>query len=74
MERAVAGNTSGKNLGSFGKILSESCYIFIINVFDLFGAENANLLLSAGTERLLNFLDFFIHCKNPPFAVIKSER
>ena len=61
MKSTVTGDTSGKNLRSFGEILSQSCDVLIVDVFNLFGAEKANFLLSAGTERLLNFLDFF--CK-----------
>ena len=60
MKSTVTGDTSGKNLRSFGEILSQSCDVLIVDVFNLFGAEKANFLLSAGTERLLNFLDFFI--------------
>ena len=61
MKSTVTGDTSGKNLRSFGEILSQSCDVLIVDVFNLFGAEKANFLLSAGTESLLNFLDFFIH-------------
>ena len=59
MKSTVTGDTSGKNLRSFGEILSQSCDVLIVDVFNLFGAEKANFLLSAGTERLLDFLDFF---------------
>ena len=40
---------------------------------NLCGAEKANLLLSAGTERLLNFLDFFIHDEILLLQIIENQ-
>lgn len=50
---AGSGDSAGKNLCSFGKILSESGNIFVIYIGDLLGAERANLLPLVRTERLL---------------------
>ena len=73
MKSTVTGDTSGKNLRSFGEILSQSCDVLIVDVFNLFGAEKANFLLSAGTERLLNFLDFFIHDEILLLQIIENQ-
>ena len=73
MKSTVTGDTSGKNLRSFGEILSQSCDVLIVDVFNLFGAEKANFLLSARTERLLNFLDFFIHDEILLLQIIENQ-
>ena len=73
MKSTVTGDTSGKNLRSFGEILSQSCDVLIVDVFNLFGAEKANFLLSAGTERLLNLLDFFIHDEILLLQIIENQ-
>ena len=73
MKSTVTGDTSGKNLRSFGDILSQSCDVLIVDVFNLFGAEKANFLLSAGTERLLKFLDFFINDEILLLQIIENQ-
>ena len=64
MISAGAGNTAGKYLRSFTGAVTESSYIFIINMLDLVFAEDAYFLFSAvvGTERLCRtYFSFFIH-------------
>lgn len=58
---ACSRNSAGQNLGTLGNVLSEFCYILVINAFRMLFAENANFLsslMSNGAGRLLNF---FIH-------------
>ena len=51
VKSAVARNTSGEDLRSFGNELSELCYVLVINIRNLVLAEDANLLSSVhGTE------------------------
>ena len=42
---ASSGNSAGQNLGTLAYALSESGYILVIDVIDLIGAEDANLLV-----------------------------
>ena len=81
---ASTGDSSGKNLASFGNILAKLCNILEINRFRLFYAEIANLLaLFAGAERLLSrcsrcrsllYNCFFIgvHTNIPPYKISKN--
>lgn len=51
---AGAGNSSRKDLRALGDVLSQACYILVIDLVDVIGAELADLLTSAhcGTVRL----------------------
>lgn len=61
MFRTGSGYPAGKNLGSFGKILSQSGYVLVIDILYILGAERANLLLFVRTEGfLLCFLGIFV--------------
>ena len=44
---ASSGYSSGEDLGALAYALSESCYILIVDVLDLVGAEKADLLALA---------------------------
>ena len=44
---AGTGYSAGKNLRTFGNELSESCNIFVVDIFNFFSAENANFFSSA---------------------------
>ena len=50
-----------QNLGSVREVLSQTGYIFIIYVLNLFGTECANLFPLMRAEGLLRFSDFSIH-------------
>jgi hypothetical protein len=58
---AGTGYTAGKNLRTFGNELSESCNIFVIDVFNFFSAEYANFLSSAVCSVLACGSLFSIH-------------
>ena len=44
---ASTGYAAGENFGTFRNELSESCNIFVVDLFNFFSAENANFLSSA---------------------------
>lgn len=50
-----AGNTSGKNLGTFGKVSSQLKGILIINMLYFVSTERANLFSLLRSEGLLHF-------------------
>ena len=54
MLSAGAGNASGKNLGSFGKVSSQLKSILVIDMLNFICTEGANLLSLLGSEGLLN--------------------
>ncbi len=52
-------NASGKNLRSFGKVLSQSESVLIVNILDFVSAESTNLFSLLGSERLLSVGSYF---------------
>ena len=47
---ACAGDSAGENFSSLGNTLAKSDYVLVVDVFDLFCAELAYLLLLASLE------------------------
>ena len=58
---ASTGYTAGKNLRTFGNELSESCNVFVVDLFNFFSTENANFLSSAVCSILACGSLFSIH-------------
>src|SRR5699024_9632693 len=52
MFRTVSCDSSGKNLSSFGNILSQFCYILVIDLIIFFAAEYTNFFSSASASSL----------------------
>ena len=67
MFRASTGNSSGKNLGTFGNETSQFSGIFIIDRLNFVHAELANLFLRFSSSGSSVFKVFsFCHCSTPP--------
>ena len=55
--------SSGQNLSSFGHIAAKSCYIFIVNSFNLVHAESTNLSATLTTAAAVILFRSFSHNK-----------
>ena len=69
MFRTCACNSAGQNFRTLRRELSQSCDIFIINFFNLFLAEHANLFSSAVSALASRFL-LSIHCDETSYFCI----
>ena len=69
MFRTCACNSAGQNFRTLRRELSQSCDIFIINFFNLFLAEHANLFPSAVSALASRFL-LSIHCDETSYFCI----